>query len=217
MQQLFPAEGQTVPSLRFPEFSEAGEWVEKKLGDVAKITSGGTPNRAEPSYWRGSIPWITTSLIDFNIIYSSEEFITTEGLMNSSAKLFPVKTLLMAMYGQGKTRGRVALLGIEATTNQACAAIILKKEIDTNFAFQNLSSRYDEIRKLSNEGGQENLSAGLIKEISLSYPPLPEQQKIAACLSSLDELINAQSQKLDGLKKHKKGLMQQLFPVVGEE
>lgn len=215
MQQLFPAEGETLPKLRFPEFRDDGEWEVKTLEDIAKISSGGTPNRAEPDYWGGSIPWITTSLIDFNRIDNAEEFITTEGLKNSSAKLFPAQTLLMAMYGQGKTRGKVALLGIEATANQACAAIMLDKEIDTNFVFQNLASRYNEIRKLSNEGGQENLSAGLIKEIPLIHPCLAEQQKIANCLASLDDLITAQTQKLTALKTHKKGLMQQLFPSVG--
>jgi len=123
----------------------------------------------------------------------------------------------MAMYGQGKTRGKVAILGIEATTNQACAAILLNKELDTNFVFQNLAGRYDEIRELSNRGGQENLSAGLIETIHLPYPiDKNEQQKIADCLSSLDELITAQSQKLDTLKVHKKGLMQQLFPSPDE-
>jgi len=217
MQQLFPAEGETLPQRRFPEFRDVGEWEEKILGDIAKITSGGTPNRAEPDYWSGSIPWITTSLIDFNTIDYAEEFITAEGLKNSSAKLIPAQTLLMAMYGQGKTRGKVALLGLEATTNQACAAIMLNKEVDTNFAFQNLACRYDEIRKLSNEGGQENLSAGLIKEISLTYPGLQEQQKISDCLASLDDLITAQTHKLAALKTHKKGLMQQLFPALDAE
>ena len=123
----------------------------------------------------------------------------------------------MAMYGQGKTRGKVAILGIEATTNQACAAILLNKELHTNFVFQNLAGRYDEIRELSNLGGQENLSARLIKTISISYPTdKNEQQKIADCLSSLDALITAQTQKIDALKAHKKGLMQQLFPPVDE-
>ncbi|TDR30673.1 restriction endonuclease subunit S [Hydromonas duriensis] len=210
MQKLFPAEGKTVPELRFPEFH--GTWDAYTLKDIAQITSGGTPNRAEPDFWNGSIPWVTTSLIDFNTIDNAEEFITVEGLSNSSARLFPKNTLLMAMYGQGKTRGKVALLGIEATTNQACAAIMLNKEVDVGFVFQNLASRYDEIRKLSNEGGQENLSAGLIKMIKLTLPSIAEQQKIADCLSSLDDLITAQVQKIEALKLHKKGLMQGLFP-----
>ncbi|MCC6461313.1 MAG: restriction endonuclease subunit S [Saprospiraceae bacterium] len=215
MQRLFPAGGETVPRVRFAEFWDAGEWVAGTLGDICKITSGGTPNRAEKDYWdSGNIPWITTTLIDSNIINEANEFITEKGLQNSSAKIFPKNTILMAMYGQGKTRGKVAILGIEAATNQACAAIILKGGFNTNFVFQYLAGRYEKIRELSNSGGQENLSAGLIESIPFAYPNIKtaEQQKIAACLTSLDDLIAARSEKLEDLKAHKKGLMQQLFP-----
>jgi type I restriction enzyme S subunit len=217
MQQLFPTEGETLPKLRFPEFQDAGEWIDTSLGKVSKITSGGTPNRSNKDFWKGNIPWVTTTLIDFNTIYDTNEYISEAGFKGSSAKLFPKNTILMAMYGQGKTRGKVAILGIEATTNQACAAILLNKELNTSFVFQNLVSRYDEIRELSNKGGQENLSAGLIETLPFLYPiDKNEQQKIADCLSSLDELITAQTQKIDALKLHKKGLMQQLFPSVEE-
>lgn len=217
MQRLFPAEGEMVPRVRFGEFE--GEWEIGVLGDICKVTSGGTPNRAEKDYWDGgNIPWVTTTLIDFNVIDEASEFITEEGLANSSAKIFPKSTILMAMYGQGKTRGKVAVLGIDAATNQACAAIILKDGFNTNFVFQYLASHYDEIRKISNSGGQENLSAGLIESILFVYPSIKtnEQQKIAACLTSLDELLAAQSEKLEALKRQKKGLMQQMFPSPNE-
>ncbi len=218
MQQLFPAEGETVPKLRFPEFRGAGEWINSTLGDISKITSGGTPSRTKNEYWNGNIPWVTTSLIDFNIIQSANEFISELGLKESSAKIFPKNTILMAMYGQGITRGKVAVLGIDAATNQACAAILLNEEIKPSFVFQNLVSRYDEIRDLSNQGGQENLSGGLIEKIPFSFPAsVDEQQKIANCLSSIDELIIAQTQKLTALKAHKKGLMQQLFPSMDDD
>ena len=164
-----------VPELRFGEFD--GEWEKTNLGEVSKVTSGGTPSRSKPNYWNGSIPWISTSLIDFNIINKAEEHITEEGLSNSSAKLFPKGTLLMAMYGQGKTRGKISILGIEASTNQACAAIIPKESVTKDFLFQNLAGRYNEIRDLSNEGGQQNLSGGIIKKITFSVPSLPEQKK----------------------------------------
>lgn len=216
LKQLFPAEGETLPALRFPKFRNAGEWEEGTLGEISTVTSGGTPSRVETCFWNGHIPWVTTSLIDFCVIYHADECITNEGLKGSSAKLFPKGTVLMAMYGQGKTRGKVALLGIEAATNQACAAILLGKKLNEMFVFQNLSSRYEEIRDLSNSGGQENLSIGLISKILVSYPKAAEQQKIADCLSSLDELITAQGQKIELLKIHKKGLMQQLFPVHDE-
>ncbi|PWC51183.1 hypothetical protein TSA6c_35990 [Azospirillum sp. TSA6c] len=218
MQQLFPQEGETQPRLRFPEFRGSEEWSSDALGNLFDVTSGGTPERTKEEYWNGAIPWITTSLVNFNIITESAEYITDSGLKNSSAKIFPVNTILLAMYGQGKTRGQVAMLGIKAATNQACAAILPRKDINPSFVFLNLGSRYDELRGLSNSGGQENLSQGLIKALSFSFPSnLVEQQRIADCLTSLDDLIAAESQKLDRLKTHKKGLMQQLFPQVGED
>ena len=213
IQQLFPRKGETIPPLRFPEFQDAGAWRASTLEDIAEIASGGTPNRSKPEYWNGDIPWVSTSLIDFNRITQVQECITRRGLDNSSAKIFPRETILMAMYGQGKTRGKVAVLGIDAAINQACAAISVNDGISSGFVFQNLAGRYDEIRGLSNQGGQENLSATLIKKIPLSCPQMEEeQQEIADCLSSLDALIAAQADKLDALKTHKKGLMQQLFP-----
>jgi type I restriction enzyme, S subunit len=217
MQQLFPREGETIPRFRFPEFQDSPEWTSDSLGNIFETSSGGTPERSVKEYWNGKIPWITTSLVDFNVIRNSDEFISEMGLKHSSAKLFQKNTVLIAMYGQGKTRGKVALLGIEATTNQACAAILPREDVDPYFVFLNLAGRYDEMRGLSNSGGQENLSQGLIKGLPFSYPnDIAEQQKLSACLSSFDELITAQKEKLEALKNHKKGLMQQLFPSSEE-
>ena len=213
--QLFPCDGESVPRMRFPEFRNDPSWIPSKLGDVSKIQSGGTPSRSNMDYWGGTIPWVTTSLIDSNTIIKVDEYITSAGLEKSSAKVFPKNTILMAMYGQGKTRGKVAMLGIDAATNQACAAFILKNGVETEFVFQNLASRYEEIRKISNPGGQANLSAGLIEGITFSYPENKrEQTKIAGFLSTIDELIAAQRQKIEGLKAHKESLMQKLFPVL---
>ena len=199
-----------VPNRRFPGFD--GEWESKKLGDLANVSSGGTPNRANPLYWNGNIPWISTTLIDFNYIDKSEEYITEEGLKNSSAKLFPIGTLLMAMYGQGKTRGKISILNIEATTNQACGAIITNQEIlNPVFVFQNLSRRYDEIRDLSNQGSQENLSGGIIKGITISFPNLSEQQKISSFLTLIDERIHTQNKIIEELKLLKNTLSKKIF------
>lgn len=218
MQRLFPREGEAHPRLRFPEFKNSGDWLSDSLGNIFETASGGTPSRTEKAYWNGDIPWITTSLVDFGVITSAEEFLTAEGLKNSSAKLFPKDTVLMAMYGQGRTRGQVALLGINAATNQACAAILPRKGIDPYFVFLSLAGRYEEIREMSNSGGQENLSQGLIREIRFAFPPDDEEQhKVTAFLSSIDALFTAETQKLEALKTHKKGLMQQLFPCLEEE
>ncbi len=117
----------------------------------------------------------------------------------------------MAMYGQGKTRGRVAMLGLNATINQACAAISLKQGVDRDFIFQQLRSQYGVIRRISNSGGQDNLSAGLIKTIRLNLPPLPEQEKIAEVLECWDEGIGRLEELIEQKRLRKKGLMQKLL------
>jgi type I restriction enzyme S subunit len=217
MERLFPPKGETQPRFRFPEFRDAKEWSSDALGNIFETSSGGTPDRTKGEYWNGTIPWVTTSLIAFNVITTADEYISDSGLQNSSAKIFPKRTVLMAMYGQGKTRGQVALLGIEAATNQACAAILPRDDIDPRFVFLNLGGRYEELRSLSNSGGQENLSQGLIKGLRFSYPKDSEEQKaIGDCFTFLDDLITAQIEKLDAIKSHKKGLMQKLFPSMDE-
>ena len=187
------------------------DWDVKMLGEIAIIGSGGTPNRKNPTYWNGQIPWITTSQINFNIITSSDEFITSLGLNNSSAKMYKKNTLLMAMYGQGKTRGKVGILGINATINQACASISLNNNISNKYIFLNLSYRYEEIRGLSNTGNQENLNGKLIKSIKIPLPPLKEQKRIAKVLSTVDELITALDELINEKRHIKQGTMQELL------
>ncbi|MCW8335307.1 restriction endonuclease subunit S [Vibrio paucivorans] len=186
-------------------------WKKGIVNDIAKVTSGGTPSRNKDSYWNGHIPWVTTSEVKFGVITDTEQKITQEGLDNSSAKLFPEDTILMAMYGQGKTRGQVAKLGIEASTNQACAALLLHKDHDVDYYYQYLTSQYENIRELANSGGQQNLSAGIIKDIHVPIPPLPEQRKIAKMLSTWDKAITTTAKLIETSKQQKKALMQQLL------
>ena len=215
MQQLFPQAGETQPRLRFPEFQDTQEWRVAPLGKLFETRTGGTPDRARPDYWGGEVPWVTTSIVDFNVIESTRESITSAALSNSSAKVFPKRTVLMALYGQGKTRGKVAMLGVEAATNQACTAILPNDEVDPRFVFMNLSGRYEEIRANSNSGGQKNLSQALVRDLPFAYPKeRAEQHLIAECLIALDDQIAAQARKLQMLKQHKRGLLQQLFPSL---
>ena len=179
-------------------------WRRSTLGEIAHITSGGTPDRSRPDYWGGDVPWVTTGEIQFNTITDTVEKITAAGLQNSAAKVFPPGTLLMAMYGQGKTRGQVAKLSIEAATNQACAAIHLRDKHDVDFYFQYLISQYDKLRELGNAGTQKNLNGGIIKGFDVPVPPYGEQRRIAKILASWDQaiatterlLLNSQEQKL---------------------
>jgi len=186
-------------------------WEVKPLGELASVTAGGTPSRTNAQYWNGDIPWVTTSEVDSCTINHAEQFITNEGLNNSAAKLLPRGTLLMALYGQGKTRGKVGILGIEAATNQACAAISLKRNISREFIFHLLASQYDAIRNLSNTGNQENLNGSLVRSISILLPPESEQRAIATALSDVDALLGALDRLIAKKRDLKQAAMQQLL------
>lgn len=205
MQQLFPREGETTPSLRFPEFRDAGEWEVKRLGEVCSTFTGGTPSSSRKEYYGGSIPFIRSAEIDQD---RTELFLTEEGLKNSSAKLVIKGDILIALYGANSGNG--ALSKIDGAINQAI--LCLRSKFNHTFILDYWRLRKNEIVMQYLQGGQGNLSAEIVKSIAFAFPSLPEQQKIADCLSSLDEVINLQTQKLDALKAHKKGLMQQLFP-----
>src|SRR3989338_658543 len=118
------------------------------LGDHVLITSGGTPARDTPEYWNGRVPWVKTGEINYRPIMETEEYITEAGLQNSSAKLLPPGTLLLAMYGQGVTRGKVALLGIQAATNQACAALFPSDRLDSGYLHAFFPFAYERVRSL---------------------------------------------------------------------
>ena len=194
---------------RVAGFGEA--WKEVELREVAKVTSGGTPDRNRPEFWGGDIPWVTTSEIGDGPIVSTEQFITSEGLRASAAKIFPAGTLLMAMYGQGATRGKVSHLSISSTTNQACAAIIPNRQVMAEFMFQNLSDRYFEIRNLSNSGSQKNLSLEIIKNIKVLLPPLAEQKCIADILGAWELSVETGTRLIASTRVQKVALMQQLL------
>lgn len=146
-------------------------WEVRRIGDITDVSSGGTPSRLIPEYYNGEIPWVKTTEVNGEIIYKTEEYISESGLKNSSCKLFPKNSIIIAMYGQGKTRGQVGILGIEATTNQACGVILPCKEVNTLYLFNFLLLSYEELRKLGRGGNQENLNGGMIKDFEIMLPP----------------------------------------------
>lgn len=186
-------------------------WERRTLGQIARITSGGTPDRSDAALWGGSVPWVTTGEIQFNTIKDTAERITDEGLRRSAAKVFPPGTLLMAMYGQGRTRGQVAKLGVHAATNQACAAILLHEGYDSEFYFQYLSAQYEAIRELGNAGTQQNLNGAILKGLVVPVPPASEQRRIVQVLSTMDHAIRLSADQVRTLKDEKTALMADLF------
>jgi type I restriction enzyme S subunit len=168
-----------------------GHWGVSALSYLSSIETGSTPDRTEPRYWNGSIPWIKTGEINWEPIREAEESITEDGLEESAVKLSKPGTILMAMYGQGVTRGRVALLEIEATYNQACAAINFDSRVLPTYGRYFFMAAYDHIREGGNETSQMNLSASLIAKFRFTVPSLHEQTAITKFLDEKTTKIDA--------------------------
>lgn len=164
------------------------KWV--RIGDVLQITSGGTPKKSNKEYYGGTVPWIKTGEIKWNRISDAEEYITELGVENSSTKWLPKNSVLVAMYGQGLTRGRAAILDIEATCNQAVCALLPCNYILPEYLFYYFMEGYNRFRSVAKGGNQENLSATVISSFPLPLPPLEEQKAIVEILDEIFEKEN---------------------------
>ena len=189
-------------------------WVIETINDHFSVVSGGTPPRRTPTFWIGGmIPWVKTTEVDYCVIQKTEEHITQAGLDRSPAKLLPPDTLLLAMYGQGVTRGKVAILGIEAACNQACAAINPHDNVvNTKYLYHFLSFRYEAIRRLAHGGQQQNLNLDIVRGLPIAYPTNPEVQgEIVAILNALDYKIELHQKKRAVLDDLFKALLHKLM------
>ena len=187
-------------------------WGTPKISMLAAVSSGATPDRAHPEYWNGSISWLKTGELQNNEIYESEEYITEAGLKNSSVQLYEPNTILVAMYGQGKTRGMTALLRVQSTTNQACAGIVVTSPlVSYEFLWKVLIGAYNGLRELAVGSGQPNLNQALIRDFRIPLPPIHEQQEICEFLSQtipqIDRLIAIKEAKIEKLEQYKKSLI----------
>ena len=173
-----------------------------RIKDVCKVNSGGTPSRSNKSYYQGNIPWIKTGEVLNDIIYDTEEHITEEAVANSSARIYPKGSLLIAMYGQGETRGRTAKLGVDATTNQACAVLhqIDNNLVLTDYLWTYIQVMYDDLRSLASGTNQPNLNAEKIKNYRVPVPPKEVQAEIVAYAKAAKEHIRELQAKAEALK-----------------
>lgn len=186
------------------------QWGLPQIKDIASISSGSTPNRNNSEYWNGNIAWVTTGELSSGHVNHTSELITVKAVKETKMRIYPQGTLLMAMYGQGKTRGTVAILEIDAAVNQACAAITVK-DGESKFLFYQLKNSYQDIRKLSNTGNQENLNADIIKTYQVPWAPDEEQERISTILTTQDKVIELKEKRLAEKQRQKKYLMQQLL------
>ena len=164
-------------------------WGVVQIQDIADVGTGATPKRGTKEFYEsGTIPWITSGAVSQGRITHAEEFITEAAIRATNCKIFPSGTILMAMYGEGKTRGSVAELAIEAATNQALAAIVIRQNnaVSGKFLTSFLTSQYSQLRGLAAGGVQPNLNLQSVKTTSLPLPPLAEQKRIVAKLDALN-------------------------------
>jgi type I restriction enzyme S subunit len=186
-------------------------WVVVELSQIADVGTGLTPSRSRPDYFEPpAIPWVTSGETGAPFIAATAQHVSPTALRETSLRLYPAGTLLVAMYGQGKTRGQVTELLIDATTNQACAAIVLRLPEPAHRRYIKLyfEKMYDEIRELSAGGAQPNLNVGKIKSTAIPLPPLAEQARIVARVGELMTLCDQLEAALASAGEHRRRLLE---------
>lgn len=186
----------------------------RKIEDICiKVVSGGTPLTSQNSfYYPKAIPWLKTAEVNYCRIYDTENYISKEGLERSSAKWIPKDSIIVAMYGQGDTAGRVAINKIPLSTNQACCNLIINHEIaNYEYVYYALSNIYDKFVSLKNGGAQPNLNAAIIKSVEIPFPKLEIQNKIASILSAYDSLIDNNRKQIKLLEEAAQRLYKEWF------
>lgn len=188
-------------------------WASTVLDQVARWGSGGTPSRSNPQYYGGGIPWVKTGELGPRLILSTEETLSELGLRESSAKLFPKGAVALAMYGA--TIGKASVLGIDSTTNQACAVAIPDHELTTSdYLYYYLCSQREAFVEAGKGGAQPNISQGVIKDWPVPLAPLPEQKRIADKLDALLARVHACHERLDRVPAILKHLRQAVLAAA---
>ncbi|EPS8735143.1 restriction endonuclease subunit S [Listeria monocytogenes] len=207
-----------VPKRRFEEFNNVDAWEQRKLGDYAEILTGGTPKTSISEYWEPKrIPWMSSGEVNKRRLYGTDNMISEEGLNNSNARWVKEHSVLIALAGQGKTRGTVAVNNIKLTTNQSIAAIVPNDNLHHEFIYQNLIKRYDELRMISSgDGTRGGLNKRIVSDILLLSPSKEEQIKIGTFLKQLDDTFALHQRKLEKIKALKAAYLSEMFPAEGE-
>ena len=210
MQRLFPAEGKNVPDLRFPEFQGMKGWEKKQVKDFGGVITGNTPSKKEEKYWNGDFVWVTAQ--DFKGKYINDSILKLTKLGKDRARVIPKDSVLVTCIA---SIGLNAINKVECSTNQQINAICCNQEYNYEYVYYLVTYNTKNLKQLAGQTAVPIITKKSFEEFEVyAIENYDEQQKIADCLSSLDELIEATSRKLEILKEHKKGLMQQLFPQI---
>ena len=206
-----------VPKRRFKGYNN--EWkLLSRIGDYSEILTGGTPSTQEKSFWQPKeILWMSSGEVHRKRILYTDNMISKKGFENSSARWVKENSILIALAGQGKTRGTVAINHIPITTNQSIASITPSKILNSEFLFQNFDMRYEELRTISSgDGTRGGLNKKIISNMNIITPSLKEQTQIGEFFKKLDTLIQTQQKKLEKTKTLKSAYLAEMFPCDGE-
>ncbi len=186
-------------------------WKSVRVGDVAEIRTGGTPSRTEERYWGGDIPWMASGEIHQRYVSETAEKITELALKESNARILPAGSVMIALNGQGKTRGKAAILRKAMACNQSLAAIIPNTSHIPEFFLFLFEAMYSQLRNLTGDDARNGLNLAILKALELTLPPLHEQRRIAEILSSVDEAIAATRAVIEQTRKVKQGVLERLL------
>lgn len=188
------------------------DWDILSAEDVSSIVTGGTPSKNNPEYWEhGNINWMNSSEVNKNYIYSVENKITKKGLDSSNTKILPINTIVIALNGQGKTRGMVAVLKIESSCNQSLAGFICNNKINYLYLFFYLQNMYEDLRNITGDGSRTGLNLNILRKIKIISPQIKEQEKIAEILSAWDDGIKTLEKLIEQKGIFHKALMKNLL------
>ena len=193
-------------------------WEQRKLRNISELITGGTPNTKRDDYWSPpEIPWMASGEINKKLINQPSRYISKLGFENSSSKWVPKNSVLIALAGQGKTRGMCAYTTIPITINQSLAAVVPNSLVNPKFLLYDLERRYEDLRAMSSgDVTRGGLNKALLADLTVNLPSLKEQTRIGEIFRDLEDLITLHQRKLDLLKEKKKGLLQKMFPKPGE-
>ena len=184
------------------------------LGDIFEIGSGGTPSKTKTEYYGGDIPWVKTGDLKEEYLYSVEDYITVEGLKNSSAKMYEPGTVLIAMYGA--TIGATSIMKLNACTNQACAAFKPCKDVLPEYLYYFLKSKKQKFISDGVGGAQPNISAGYLKKVAFDIVPLNEQERVITVLDKVNRILSERQHEIEELDNLIKARFVEVFGERGK-
>ena len=193
------------------------EWIKVRMGDVFVVEVGSTPSRRVPEYWNGDIPWVSSGEVHFNSIFETEEYITQNGLDHASTNVHPIGTIMLAMIGEGKTRGQAAILNIPAAHNQNTAAILVSKTpCSPKYIYYFLQMNYENTRRVGSGNNQKALNKERVRALRFPFASFEEQKIIVEEIESRFSVCDSIEKTVDSALQQAEAMRQSILKKAFE-